>query len=80
MSERDIFEFDWLSRKGKGLLKQHGRKWEVIRSEVSVAFSRLAGPWLLVRPIVDDQQQAEQATRWVHATHDDHLKIRGDET
>ena len=71
-----------LTKKGKQIVKQHGDRWEVLRSLDKVMFSNDKGPWMLVVPLgekrvdetVRDTRQ-DSASRWVHAFFDKNFKV-----
>lgn len=72
-----------LSKRGKQIVKQHGERWEAIRSEQRVLFSGELGPWLYVQPLSEERApdndvraaRIESASRWVHEFRDTEFKI-----
>jgi hypothetical protein len=72
-----------LTKRAKQIVKQHGERWEAVRSEPRVLFSDLAGPWLYVQPLTEERAPAndiraakiESACRWVHEFNDENFKV-----
>lgn len=72
-----------LSKRAKQLVKQHGDRWEVLRREKNVLFSRGIGPWLYIQPLTEERAPAtdarsarlESASRWVHEFNDEDFKV-----
>ena len=72
-----------LSKRAKQIVRQHGERWEVVRSEHHVLFSESRGPWLYVMALTEERApandmraaRAESASRWVHEFNDDNFKV-----
>jgi hypothetical protein len=72
-----------LTKRAKQIVKQHGERWEAVRSLPRVLFSNERGPWLLVQPLTEERAPAstvresrvESASRWVHEFNDAEFKI-----
>jgi hypothetical protein len=72
-----------LSKRAKQIVKQHGDRWEVVRSQPAVLFNSERGPWLYVQPLTEERAPAdtvlaariESASRWVHEFNDDNFKV-----
>lgn len=72
-----------LTKRAKQIVKQHGERWEAVKSLPRVLFSDQAGPWLLVQPLTEERAPAntvrdarlETASRWVHEFNDTEFKI-----
>lgn len=72
-----------LTKQAKQTVKQHGDRWEVVRREAQVLFSRGAGPWLYVQPLTEERAPADNAraarldsaARWVHEFDDEDFKV-----
>lgn len=68
-----------ITRHGKNRVREHGCEWKVIRTEASVFFDNLPGPWHFVEPVAS--QNPKNASRWVHEKFDAHfvMVIKPDE-
>jgi hypothetical protein len=72
-----------LTKRAKQIVKQHGERWEVVRSRASVLFTARGGPWLYVQPLTEERAPAndihgakiESACRWVHEFNDENFKV-----
>ncbi len=70
MTVGDIIELTWSNKRhGKARIENHGTSWKILRIEDSVGFSRLAGPWLLIKSVQDDD------LRWINQDNDPAFKI-----
>lgn len=71
------------TKRGKQIVKQHGERWEVVRSQRYVLFNAERGPWLYVQPLTEERALAnearaariESACRWVHEFSDENFKV-----
>ena len=72
-----------LTKRARQIVKQHGERWEVVKSQLSVLFQATPGPWLYVQPLTEDRAPAdnaraarvESASRWVHEFYDQNFKV-----
>lgn len=71
-----------LSKRSKQIIKQHGERWEVLKTQQRVLFSGAEGPWMLVTPITEErvhqtvrETREDTASRWVHAFFDPNFKV-----
>lgn len=72
-----------LTKAARRIVRQHGERWEVVRSEQRVFFASDAGPWLLVQPLTEERAPAsnaraarvDSAARWVHEHFDLDFKV-----
>ncbi len=62
------------SSQGKRLVKMCS-VWRVVQIEDEVHFSKRAGPWLLVEPLVEDASAVLQGARWIHGRQDGDFAI-----
>lgn len=77
-----IYTLAGISKRGKQIVKQHGERWECLRSLNSVLFSNKRGPWMYLEPLGEPRVAAtvreareETGARWVHALTDDDFKV-----
>ena len=72
-----------LNKHAKQIVKQHGERWEVVRSAPYVLFIAERGPWLLVKPLTEERAPASgiraakivTPLRWVHEFSDENFKV-----
>jgi len=72
-----------LTKRGKQIVKKHGERWEVVRSQPYVLFDPARGPWLYVQPLTEERAPAdnmraariESASRWIHEFSDENFKV-----
>lgn len=72
-----------LTKRAKQIVKQHGDRWEAVRSQPYVLFSPERGPWLYVQPLTEERAPAQNprearidsAARWVHEFKDENFKV-----
>jgi hypothetical protein len=71
------------NKRAKQIIKQHGDRWEVIKSLQTILFNPHPGPWLYIQPLTEErglpttvaEAKIESATRWVHEHFDDNFKV-----
>lgn len=72
-----------LTKRARQIVKEHGDRWEVVKSQARVPFSPFAGPWILVQPLTEERAPAndvraarvESASRWLHEFNDENFKV-----
>jgi len=77
-----IYTLAGISKRGKQIVKQHGERWECVKTLPRVLFSDEPGPWLYLEPLGElrvattvREAQQETAARWVHALYDANFKV-----
>lgn len=77
-----VYTLAGLTKRGKQIVKQHGDRWECLKSLDKVLFSDRSGPWILIVPLGEkrtdtnyQEVKQESASRWVHALADDNFKV-----